>query len=277
MKTLMKRLALSTACIAFNNGAGWKMDGENFVKDGDGNPIFIDSSGAERSIKGDTVPNLNAEAQRHRQRAETAEANLAKYVGADGKPLDPEKARSAIELTAKIDQSKLIDTGKLDELRTQIEGQYKPLLSEKDAAIAERDGKISNMLIDGVFSGSAFVNEHVAMPREFFEAALRTNFKVEDGKVTAYDKAGNRIMSKRSLGEYADAEEALQLIVETHPQRDVILKAPAGGGTGNGGNGGNGGGGAAKRIRRADFEALTGPDQAATAAAARKGEIAIVD
>lgn len=269
--TLMTGVAFPRA-FAPGDKPGWKMDGDKLALDGSGNPIYINANGDEASVKGDTIANLNAEAKQHRTGKETAEANLAKYRTADGKLIDPETAVKAIETVKNIDTKKLIDAGEVDKVRETIKGEYTAQLTEKDNALAERDNRINGMLIDGVFKGSDFINERVAMPRDFFEAAMKSNFKVEDGKVVAYDRSGNRLMSKKSVGDYADANEALELLVEMHPQKDTILKPNGGGGSGN--QGGGGGRGNARTIRRADFEALSPGEQAQIAT---KGETAIVD
>jgi hypothetical protein len=272
---LLAASSVVTIAAAFDNNAGWKKDADGkLALDGDGNPIYVNSAGQESSVKGDTIATLNAEAKSHRTAKERAEADLAKYR-VDGKLLDPETAIKAVDTVSKIDAKTLIDAGKVDEVKAQIEGQYKTQLTEKDQALAERDTRINNMLIDGVFRGNPFVSERVAIPADFFEAQMRNNFKVEDGKVVAYDRSGNRLMSKKNIGDYADANEALELLVETHPQRDAILKAPAAGGSGN--NGGGGGRGGGNTMKRGDFDALNPGQQAQIAAKLGTGELKIVD
>lgn len=272
----MMTALLTTAAVfpvAFETGKpGWKMDGDKLALDASGNPIYINANGEEASVKGDTIATLNAEAKGHRTAKETAEAQLAKYKDATGKLIDPTEAVKAIDTVSKIDAKKLIDAGEVDKVRDQIKAEFTGQLTEKDNALKERDSMISNMRIDGVFRGSEFINERVAMPRDFFEAAMRSHFKDEDGKVVAYDRSGNRLMSKKSVGEFASPDEALELLVEMHPQKDTILKAQQGGGSGNNGGGGARGGG--RTIKRADFAALPPAEQSAIAT---KGEMTIVD
>jgi hypothetical protein len=269
-KTLLTSTALACA-VAFENQPGWKMDGDKIAVDGDGNPIYVNSSGNEMSVKHDTIATLNAEAKQHRTAKEAAEQKLKAFEG-----IDPDKARAAIDTVSNIDAKKLIDAGEVEKVRDEIKHEYVGQLTEKDNAIKERDDKINAMMIDGVFKGSEFINENVAMPRDFFEAAMRNNFKVEDGKVVAYDKTGNRLMSKKTVGEYADPNEALELLVEMHPQKDTILKAPSGNGSGNNGSGGNRDG-KGRTVRRADFDAAAPADKAAYGTAVAKGELTIVD
>jgi hypothetical protein len=275
MQKMMLACTALPLVAAFENETGWKMDGDKIATDANGDPIYIGADGKEQSIAHDAIARRNAEAKQHRERAERAEADLAKYKGPDGKMLDPATAFKAVETVANIDAKKLIDAGEVDKVKEDIKRQFEQQLSEKDTALTAAQQRIDAMLVDSVFKGSEFITERVAMPRDFFEAAMRNNFKVEDGKVVAYDRSGNRLMSKKVPGEYADANEALELLVEMHPQKDTILKAPEGGGTGGGGGGGNRGTG--RRMSRADFEKLPAHQQRDAAEAMGKGELTITD
>lgn len=270
-KVLLASTAIATVAAFENDGPGWKMDGDKLALDGDGNPIYVDANGREMSVKHDTISNLNREAKTHREAKEAAETALAKYKDIT----DPAAAVAALETVKNIDAKKLIDAGEVEKVKTDIRNEFTTQLSEKDNALAAAQQKIDNMLIDSVFNSSEFINERVAVPRDFFQAAMRNNFKVEDGKVVAYDPAGNRLMSKKTVGEYASPNEALELLVEAHPQKDVILKAPDASGSGGNGNGGNRGSG--RFMKRSDFDALPPMKQAEAASAAGKGELTITD
>lgn len=272
---LLATTATIVAPRAFENQAGWKMDGDKIAVDGSGNPIWLAANGQESSVKGDTITTLNAEARQHRVAKEAAEASLAKYRTADGKLIDPDAAAKAIDTVSKIDAKTLIDAGKVDEVREAMRNEFTGQITELNNGLAERDNRINGMMIDGIFKGSEFIADKIAIPRDFFEASMRSNFKIEDGKVAAYDKSGNRVMSKKNIGDYADPNEALEILVDQHPQKDHILKAPDAGGSGNNGGGGNRGGG--RTIKRADFSAMDPMQQASTAALASKGEVQIVD
>ncbi len=256
---------------AYNNSTGWKTDENGALVLKDGNPVYINSAGQEQSVDQSTITRLNGEAKDWRTKYEAAEAALAPFKG-----LDPVEAKKAIELAGKIDAKTLIEAGKVDEVKQQITQQFTGQLQEKDKALGELQSRFENLLISDVFKGSEFVRDNLAVPRDMFEATFRNNFKVEDGKVVAYDKAGNRMYSKAKMGEMADPEEAIQLLVEMHPQKDSIIKANTGAGSGN-----NGGGGSrqvgSKVIKRAEFNALDASQQAEIAQKAAKKEIAIVD
>lgn len=266
MKRIMARL-LATAAFA---NAGWKIDADGKIEMKDGNPVWVDANGGESVMNGDTITRLNGEAAKLRKRAEDAETVVTKF-----KDLDPDAARKAIDMVSKIDAKTLIDAGKVDEVKAEITKQYEMKLGEKDNALKTLQSQFDNERVNNIFAGSDFIRDRVAMPREFFEAAFRSNFKIEDGKAAVYDKAGNRVMSKKNIGEYADPSEALELLVENHPQRDMILKANDQNGTGSGGGGGTRGRGAS--MKRSEFDTLGPMQQAEAAQKMGKGELTITD
>jgi hypothetical protein len=271
----ISRIALfaSTAAVgiaAFETRAGWKVDDNGNIILKDGHPVYINAAGEEMTVQGDTISRLNGEAMTNRVRAEKAEKALEPF-----KDIDPESARKAIETIKKIDSKALIDAGDVDKVKESIKAEFTGQLTEKDKALSDAQSRINDMLVGGVFGQSDFIRDRVAIPRDMFEASMRSQFKVEENKVVAYDRAGNRLMSKKRVGEYAEPDEALELLVDMHPQKDSILKADDGKGSGNGGGGGGRGGG--RVMRRGDFEKLPPMDQAAAAASMQKGELTIAD
>ena len=243
--------------------SGWKTDENGALVLNDGNPVWVDSEGSEMVVEAGTLTRIHAESKSHRAAKEEALTKLKAYEGID----DPEIARKALDTVKKLDAKKLIDAGEVDKLTDQIKQQFSAQMAEKDGALNGLQAKLDSMLIGDVFKSSEFVRDSLAVPRDMFEATFRSNFKVEEGKVVAYGKDGNRLLSKSRAGEYADADEALQLLVEAHPQKDVIIKAQTGSGSGNTGGGGNRGAG--RVISSADFNKLqiTNPQQAAEIAA----------
>jgi len=265
------------AAVAFDPGSpGWKVDDDGKLELKDGNPIYVDASGRETVVASDTITSLNAEARQHREAAGKAIEKLKNYE-VDGKLIDPELARKAMDTVKNIDAKKLIDAGEVEKVREAVKAEFTAQLSEKDKALAERDGKIENMEIGGIFKGSTFLREKVALPLDMVESYFKSNFKLDNGKPTAYYKDGNPVMSKEpgNIGNPATPDEALRLLIEAHPQKDMLLKADDANGTGNNGAGGGRGGG--RSIKRAEFEKMAPQAQAEIATKQRAGEIAIVD
>lgn len=270
------KLALLSAVslLAFNNKTGWKLDADGKIEMKDGNPVWIDADGTEKTLGADTVTRLNGEAKANRIAKEAAETKLAAYT-VDGKPIDPTEAAKAIGIVKNIDAKKLIDAGEVDKVRDTVKAEFTGQLTEAQKANSDLQARLDNMTVGGVFSSSEFVRDRVAVPRDMFEATFRSNFKVEDGKPVAYDRAGNRVMSKKRLGEWAEPDEALELLVEQHPQKDAIIKANSNSGSNNNGGGGNKGGG--RYLKRSEFDQLDPGKKAAIAADMQAGTVTLVD
>lgn len=258
------------ATVAAFANAGWKLDDEGKIVMKDGNPVWVDANGGEAVLNGDTITRLNGEARTLRQQKEQAEEKLRAFEG-----LDAGKAREALDKLKDIDTSKLIDAGKLEEVKKQISSEYETKIAAEKAAREALQTQYDGERINNLFAASDFVKERIAVPSDMFKDSFGKYFKIEDGKIVAYDRAGNRVMSKKNIGDYADPSEALELLVDTHPQRDTILRVDVGSGSGSGGNGSNRGGG--RTMKRAEFDKLDPMSQAKAAQAMGKGELNIVD
>lgn len=254
--------------FAFESTPGWKLDDNGNVVLKDGNPVLMTASGEEKVVEPSTITRLNAESKGHREAKEAALKQLKDFEG-----IDPVLAKKSIETVKKLDAKDLIESGKVEELKQQITSQFAEKISEKEKALSELQTKYDNMQIRSVFEGSNFVKESITMPADIFQAAFEKSFRVENGEVVAVDKNGERLMSKSKVGEWASPEEALQILVERHPQKDLILKADLGNGTGNKGGGGNRT--SQGKITRSAFEAANNKPE--ILAKQRAGEIQIVD
>lgn len=248
----------------------WKFDDNGNIVMRDGNPVYVDSNGDEKTVAVDTISRLNREAKDHR---EAKEAALAKLKAFDG--LDAAKAREALEKVSKYEHQIKLDEGKLDEVKNAITTQYEAQLDEKTKALTELQTRFDNMLISNVFANSDFIRDNVAIPRDMFEATFRHNFHVEDGKVTVYDNDGNRLYSKERSGEPATPEEGLRILTEARADRDSILRANVGSGSGNSGRGGGNGGG--RYIKRSDYEKLPASEKLEYSKKITKGEMVLTD
>jgi hypothetical protein len=206
----------------------------------DGLPIYVHDDGKEIPFDAPAamakIGELNKENKGHRERAEKAEASLKVFEG-----LNPEAARTALATVKSLDDKKLIDAGKVDEVvaegtkawRIKLEEQdkaYKIKLEEKDRTIQDRDAQIYSLMVTGQFASSKFIADKIAVPVGMMEATFGRSFKVEDGKVVAYGPDGNKIYSRQRPGDLANFDEALDILVESYPDKERILK-----GTGNSG------------------------------------------
>jgi hypothetical protein len=143
----------------------------------------------------------------------------------------------------------------------------------REKALTEQNAKLTadlnNHIIGGSFTGSKFIGEKLAIPADIAQKFFGDRFKVENGKLVPMDSNGNPIFSATRHGEHADFEEAIAVMVNAYPNKEMILKGSGASGGGAGGNGGGGAGGK-KTMTRAQFGAL---DPAAQAAAAKDAVI----
>ncbi|MFJ3266050.1 DUF6651 domain-containing protein [Serratia liquefaciens] len=247
-----------------------KLDANGHVVVENGMPVYVHEDGKEIAFDAaqavSKISALNGEAKTHREAKEAAESNLAKFAGIT----DPAKALEALETLTKIDQKKLIDAGAVDQVKAEITKSFQTQLDEATNQNKTLQDQLYKEMIGGRFSGSKFITDKMAIPSDFVQARFGQSFKIEEGKVVAYDPTGNKVYSRAEPGELADFDEALEFLVEQYPQKDHILKAS-----------GNSGGGSQqsqhqagqKTMKRGAFDSLdmTGKN------AALKDGITIVD
>jgi hypothetical protein len=201
-----------------------KLDAEGHAVLQDGQPVYVHDDGREIAFDAAKafakIGELTGENTKTRKRAETAEANLQKFEGIE----DAAAAKKALETVANYDQKKLVDAGEVERVKAEaikaVEQQYAPTVKRAE----ELERELYGERIGGSFSRSKFIAEKAAIPSDFVQAKFGSNFKMEDGKVVAYDQSGNKIFSRTRPGEVADFDEALETLVNAHPSRDAILK-----------------------------------------------------
>lgn len=238
-----------------------KLDENGHVVVSDGKPVYVHDDGKEVAFDAvgtvATINRLNSEAKTHRERAEGAEKVLKGFDGIN----DAEAARKALDIVKNLDAKKLVDAGEVEKVKTEaikaLEEKYAPIVAERDSLKNE----IVSEKVGGSFSRSKFIAEKMSIPADLAQARFGEAFKVEDGKVVAYDKAGNKLFSRSNPGELAGFDEAFEIIVEQYPYRDQILKST--GATGSGAHGGGASGGGSKNISRNAFESLAPAEQMA--------------
>lgn len=233
----------------------------------DGHPVYVHPDGKEIPFDAPAavakISALNGEAKGHRERAEKAEGQMKAFEGI----ADPAAAIKALATIKNLDDKKLVDAGEVEKVKAEaikaVRAEFEPVVKERDTL----KGQLDSHLIGGAFSRSKFIAEKFAAPGpagvEVAQALFGNRLKVEDGKVVGYDGQGNKLYSRAKPGDLADADEAIELIVDAYPHKAHILK-----GTGASGGGATGGGGASggkKSMTRAAFNALSPAEQMSAA------------
>ena len=110
--------------------------------------------------------------------------------------------------------------------------KYAPIVEQRDAL----EASLHKELIGGGFARSKYIQDNIAVPVDMVQATFGHHFKIEEGKVVAYDPNGEKIYSRVRPGELANVDEALESLVGGYQHKDLILKG--GKGTGGGFQGG---------------------------------------
>lgn len=271
-KQMMITAASFVAMSAFDNeGGNWKTDENGALVLQDGNPVYVQKDGTEQVVENGTIARLNKEAKTNRERAETAETKLKTFEG-----IDPEKAKEAFTALEKVGQKQLIEAGEVDRVKAEIEKQFQETITNVTGERDKYAGQLDDLRLDMAFQNSEFVKNNVAVPTEMFRAVFGKNAKIEDGKPVLTGADGNRLMSKKSAGAYAEFDEGLEILVNGYQHKDSILNPPDANGSGSGGGGGGRGVNGA-RMSTADFDKLAPGQQAEAAAKAGRGELTIYD
>ena len=207
------------------------------------------------AIKSSDVAGLKNKTSELLGELKSAKEKLSAFSGID----DPQAAITAMEKLKGLDQKKLVDSGKLDELKAQLTKELADKLSEKDGELGKLSDALTKEMIGGRFSRSAFIAEKLVIPADIVEATFGRHFQIDEGRVVAVDDSGKVITSEKNFGEPAGFDEALGKIIDAYPHKDHILKSSVKSGTGT--TPGGGGGGGKDSITRSQFDALSPAEQ----------------
>lgn len=229
----------------------WKANEEGVLEidEASGNPIWIDGENEmpvdwERSHR--KINELNSESAGRRKQIAELESRLRVLDGID----DPDewigRAREAIEKVSALDESQLVDAGRVEKLKEEWKKVYEGKLQEKDRAINEarealtaKEREVSNYMVGREFAASEYLKANTYLTPDIAQASFGKHFQVKDGQVVGYWEDGNPIYSPTRPGEVATFEEAVELIVDKYPRKNDILRSKAGSGYGTESNNGS--------------------------------------
>jgi hypothetical protein len=251
-----------------------KLDDKGAVVLQDGKPVYVLDDGREvaHDAAGTvaTISRLNNEARTHREAKEAAEAALKPFRDAGIE--DAAAAAAAMQTVANIKTGELTTAAKVQEIKdaatrtaneavavaTRAAEEKQRVLSEQNQQLTS---DLNNHIIGGSFSGSKFIAEKLAIPAEMAQTFFGSRFKVDGGKLVPMDQNGQPIFSATNHGNYADFDEAIQVMVGGYANKDMILKGS--GASGGGAQGGAAGASGSKAIPRAQFDTMSQGDRAA--------------
>lgn len=235
-----------------------KVDKEGKVVVEDEKPVFIDEDGKEIVVDVPQlfvkIKELNGESKQ--RRLELGDLKKRYKIFEDVEDLEEYKtgADKAVELAKNIDESQLMQAGKVEELKSSMKAAFEDervLVAQsfenekKDLVnqISTNEQTIFNLLVTSKFDRSPYfsgenpkTNVLPDMAAKYFGHQLKVE-KDKDGKlkVVGYNRSGAPIYSRKSPGELADFDEAIGEIIDEYPMKDRILKVRSGGSGGKGG------------------------------------------
>jgi len=232
----------------------WKTDENGVIVVTDGNPVWIYESGQEKDQEAPvnfgktlaTIQNITKESIGRKEKINELKAITGKIEEAGIEDLDAfiEEAKTAMETvknltdqqTAQADSMEKMKQSIADSFNRQIESlkeAAKKSESEWQAKLDAKQKAIERLIIKGAFDTSSFLREKTVMLPDMAFTYFGDRFKVEerDGELVGYavDKEGDKIMSLKNPGQYADPIEAIEIIVNEHPQKDRLLRMDASG------------------------------------------------
>lgn len=228
----------------------------------DGKPVFVDEDGKDVVVDVPQlftkIKELNGESKQ--RRLEIGDFKKKYKLFQDIEELDgwKEGADKALELVKNIDQSQLIQAGKVEELKESMKKAFEGERENTEKAfglktqelldqISQNEGTIFDLLVTSKFTQSPFFSGESPKTNVLPDMAAKYfghQFKVEKSstgslKVVGYNLAGTQIYSRKNPGELANFDEAIAEIIDEYPMKERILKSSGGGSGGRGGSGGN--------------------------------------
>lgn len=241
-----------------------KLDENGNVVVIDGKPVYVHDDGKEVPFDAaatvSTISRLNNEAKTHREGKESAESKLAKFSQIE----DVDTAIAALNTVKNLDDKKLVDAGKVEEIKAQMNRAWEEKLNGANTTIEDLNGKLHKSVIGGAFSRSKFISEKAAVPPDMIEAMFGKHFKLDDkGNIAALGHDGSPVLSRSNPGNAADFDEAIETLIGGYQHKDKILKSDQRSGNdtppGPSGTGANGDG--PKTVPRSQFDKWAPADQ----------------
>jgi hypothetical protein len=225
-----------------------------------GVPVYVMDDGKEVAIDGAKVHSTLGKIRDERDAAAGKASDLESELRAfGGTPEARKTASEKLKLALALDDKKLVEAGKVDEV---VAERLKPFKAESDAEkaalAAERDAirnELKSAVVGKAFASTKAVEGTILTP-SIAEAMFGQHFDVENGAPVAYRVVNGkreRIYSRKDPAQVADFDEALSIQIQSHPDFGSWKK-----GTGSAGSGAPGGasGSNDKTVSRAQFEAL---------------------
>lgn len=209
--------------------------------DSEGNVLYVNEQGEDVSFNANQafgkIKSLGAEAKGHRENKQSLQSQIDAFSG-----ITPDEALTMREAIQKNGKNGENSSKEFKDLEQRLIIEHTEKVQAMQVLIEQKDMQIASDRINAQFSNSPFLRDKTTLPAQMAQAIYGGNFKVEDGKLNAFDSFGNMITSSQpdTIGEPAPFEEAIKQIVMSDPNREAILKTNSGGSGSAGNNSTNG-------------------------------------
>jgi hypothetical protein len=229
-----------------------------YVQDSASGKWRLDVNGGFKTLS--EIEGLSSALGKERGRADAAEKALKALQGRyEG--YDVEAGKAAIEKVARMTEDQKAREAQWEQ---NLQQRLGPVQKERDEALArlkDAEARYDSMLVDRALADSAFIRDKVSkdpIHQSYVREHFRSAFKVEDGRIVAYDQSGQKVFG--TDGQPADVDTALSRFVNALPNGQALLAGSTASGSGaSAGTGGMPAG--AKTMKLSHFDALSPAEQ----------------
>jgi len=229
-----------------------------YVQDSASGKWRLDVNGGFKTLS--EIEGLSSALGKERGRADAAEKALKALQGKlEG--FDLEAGRQAMEQVARMTQDQKDREAQWEQ---NVQQRLGPVQKERDelaAKLKDAEARYDSMLVDRALADSAFIRDKVSrdpIHQSYVREHFRSAFKVEDGRIVAYDASGQKMFG--TDGQPCDVDAALSRLVNALPNGQSLLAGSTASGSGAAaGTGGVPAG--AKVMKRSQFDALSPADK----------------
>lgn len=243
-------------------GAKLKMNAEGVVEINNGMPMLVYDDGKESPLDfnhliGQVKATSDERDTLRREALPKAQAFEALGASAD-------EIKAALKTVSALSAQKLIEANKVDALIAErVDAATKSLTTELEAtrmATATEKARVRALTVSNRFAESKLLKERTTLSPDLAESRWGSLFDPQDDNtVRAKYPDGSPIYSRIRHGQPADFDEALEILIDMHPNKATFMR-----GTGSRGSDADGGAqhGAGKKATREQFEAMPAHERA---------------
>lgn len=215
----------------------------------DGKPVYFDPDGKELALDPvsmyQKIIDLGAENKKHREEKSSLKETVGLFEGIEDISEWKTKADEALEKVANFNDKDWLAADKVEKLKADIKDSYEKQINQQkeqfkqiedsfNQKFSKKDEQIRKLMVDNkfathpLFSGTnPKTNVIPAMAVDHFGK----HFKIEEDKKTGelsligHYPNGDIVYSKENPGEIAEFREAMNLIFESHPDRDQMIRS----------------------------------------------------